>query len=168
MAVATMTALEGQLANHSALPLRATLGSTMLYHGISKLKPEGLEQTSRFFESLGLEPARPLALATAWTETLADVLSVLGIGTRVAALSILATQAVAIAKVHASKGFDNTKGGYEFNLALIGSALTLLLRGPGSVSVHSALESRVKRRELRRFKLLPRQRSRSRLLDLLG
>ena len=64
MAVATMMGWEGQLANHSALPW-ATLGSTMLYHGISKLKPEGLEQTSQFFESLGLKPARPLALATA-------------------------------------------------------------------------------------------------------
>lgn len=159
MAIATMTALEGQLANHSALPLRATLGSTMLYHGISKLKPEGLEQTSQFFESLGLKPARPLALATAWTETVAGVLSVLGIGTRVAALSILATQAVAIAKVHGSKGFDNLKGGYEFNLSLIAAALGLLLGGPGKLSVHETVRPRMRRRSglglLRRKSISP-------------
>ncbi|MFY0567347.1 DoxX family protein [Archangium lansingense] len=146
MAVATMTALEGQLANHSALPLRATLGSTMLYHGISKLNREGLEQTSQFFENLGLEPARALALATAWTETLAGALALLGIGTRVAALSILVTQAVAIAKVHASKGFDNQKGGYEFNLSLIAAALGLLLSGPGNLSVHHTLRPHLGRR----------------------
>lgn len=152
MAVATMTALEGQLANHSALPLRATLGSTMLYHGISKLNRESLEQTSQFFESVGLKPARPLALATAWTETLAGALSVLGIGTRLAAVSILVTQAVAIAKVHASKGFDNLKGGYEFNLSLMAAALGLLLGGPGKLSVHHAVRPHLGRRGLLRRK----------------
>lgn len=155
MAVATMTALEGQLANHSTLPLRATLGSTMLYHGISKLNREGLEQTSQFFENVGLKPARPLALATALTETLAGALSLLGIGTRVAALSILVTQAVAIAKVHGSKGFDNLKGGYEFNLSLIAAALGLLLGGPGNLSVHHAVRPRLGRGLLRRKSVSP-------------
>lgn len=155
MATMTLMTLEGQLANHSALPLRATLGSTMLYHGLSKLKPEGLEQTSQFFDSIGLKPARPLAVATAWTETLAGTLSLLGIGTRVAALSILATQAVAIAKVHASKGFDNLKGGYEFNLSLIAAALGLLLGGPGKLSVHQAIRPHRRWSLLRRKSLSP-------------
>lgn len=146
MATAGMTTMEGLLSGYSTLPLRATLGSTMLYHGAAKLKPEGVEQTAQFFESLGIKPGRPWALATAWTETLAGALSLLGIGTRVAALSILATQAVAIAKVHAPKGFDNLKGGYEFNLSLIAAALGLLLNGPGRLSVHQALRPRVARR----------------------
>ncbi|MGZ3459133.1 MAG: DoxX family protein [Archangium sp.] len=152
MATAIMTDLEGRLANHSALPLRATLGSTMLYHGISKLKHEGLEQTAQFFDNVGIKPGRTWALATGWTETLAGTLAILGIGTRVAALSILVTQAMAIAKVHSKKGFDNLKGGYEFNLSLIAAALGLLLSGPGNLSVHHAVQPKAGRRGLRRLR----------------
>ncbi|WP_395824864.1 DoxX family protein [Archangium minus] len=142
----TLTSLEAQLANHSALPLRATLGSTMLYHGISKLKPQGLEQTAQFFDNIGIKPGRTWALATGWTEAVAGVLTFLGIGTRVAAVSILVTQAMAIAKVHGSKGFNNQAGGYEFNLSLIAGALGLLLGGPGILSVHHVVQPRARRR----------------------
>lgn len=144
-ALSTM-ALEGWMAKHSALPVRVTLGATMLYHGLAKLKPEGVEQTAGFFEQIGIKPGRTWALATGWTETVAGVLSLLGIGTRAAALSIVVTQAVAIAKVHAQNGFDVQKGGYEYNLSLISAALGLLLSGPGKVSVHRALLPRVSTR----------------------
>jgi putative oxidoreductase len=147
---AITTALEGQLAHHSALPLRATLGSAMLYHGISKLQPQGLEETSHVFEKLGIKPGRTWALVTGCTEVAAGVLSLLGIGTRVAAVSVLVTQAVAIAKVHGPNGFDSQQGGYEYNLSLMAAALGLLLGGPGALSLHEALQPRGARRTLRR------------------
>lgn len=150
------------------LPARLSLGSTMVVHGVSKLRKDNMEQMVGFFEHLGFKPGKPWVVATGVTELLAGVSAILGIGTRLTALSVLVTQAVAIAKVHASKGFDNTKGGYEFNLALCAMALELLLRGPGRVSVHSAVERRVKRKELRRLRLRPRQRRQSMLLDALG
>ncbi|AKF78987.1 putative oxidoreductase [Myxococcus fulvus] len=164
----TLTEQPDFLKAAALLPPRLSLGSTMVVHGIAKLRKEGTEQHAGFFEQLGLKPARPLVLATGVTEVLAGVGAILGIATRPAAVAVLVTQAFAIAKVHGSKGFDNTKGGFEFNLALCAIALGLLLRGPGRLSVHSAVESQVKRKELRRFKLLPRQRRGSRLLDLLG
>ncbi len=123
----------------SALPPRLALGATMLYHGQAKLRGDGPAQTAQFFESLGIRPARPLALATGWTEVLSGVLTAFGIGSRLAALGILVTQSVAIAKVHKPHGFDNSKGGYEWNLALIAIALSMLVRGPGSVSTQRAL-----------------------------
>ncbi|MCK8499820.1 DoxX family protein [Myxococcus fulvus] len=168
MNAVTLTEQPDLLKAAALLPPRLSLGSTMVVHGIAKLRKEGTEQHAGFFEQLGLKPARPLVLATGVTEVLAGVGAILGIATRPAAVAVLVTQAFAIAKVHGSKGFDNTKGGFEFNLALCAIALGLLLRGPGRLSVHSAVESKVKRKELRRFKLLPRQRRGSRLLDLLG
>lgn len=150
------------------LPVRLSLGSTMVAHGMSKLRKDGLEQMTGFFEQLGFKPGKPWVVATGVTELLAGVSAILGIGTRLTALGVLVTQAVAITKVHAPKGFDNTKGGYEFNLALCAMALGLLLRGPGRVSVHSAVERRVKRKELRHLRLRPRQRRQSMLLDALG
>ncbi|WP_224248539.1 DoxX family protein [Hyalangium gracile] len=168
MIAATLTEQPGILKSAALLPPRLSLGSTMLFHGYSKLTKEGVQQHSPMFEQMGFKPGRPWVVALGLTEVVSGVSAILGVATRLTALAVLVTQAVAIGKVHASKGFSNQEGGYEFNLALVGTALTLLLRGPGSLSVHSVLESRVKRRELRRFKLLPRQRKSSRLLDLLG
>ena len=122
------------------IPLRAALGSTMIYHGFSKLKEERREQTGQMFEQLGLRPGKPLAVATGAAELFAGIASVVGFLTRPAALAVLVTQAVAIAKVHGKKGFDITKGGFEYNLVLIAVALGMLLTGPGGFSLHEQLE----------------------------
>ncbi|NBD12851.1 MULTISPECIES: DoxX family protein [Corallococcus] len=156
------------LKSAALLPARLSLGATMIQHGVAKLKKGGTEQHSGMFEQLGFKPGRPWVLATGITELVAGVSSILGIATRFTALSVIVTQAVAIAKVHGKNGFDITKGGYEFNAALIAIALGTLMRGPGRLSLYGALERRVKRRELRHFRLLPRQRRRSALLDALG
>src|SRR2546425_6880315 len=122
------------------IPLRAALGGTMIYHGLSKLKEERREQTGQMFEQVGLRPGKPLAVATGAAELFAGIASVVGFLTRPAALAVLVTQAVAIAKVHGKKGFDITKGGFEYNLVLIAVALGMLLTGPGGVSLHEQLE----------------------------
>ncbi|WP_242396376.1 DoxX family protein [Anaeromyxobacter oryzisoli] len=120
------------------LPVRLALGGTMLYHGLSKLRGEGPAQTSQMFESLGLTPGRPLAIATGVTEALAGAAAILGIGTRAAALAVLATQAVAIWKVHGPKGYSNMQGGMEYNLSIAAMSLGLLLTHPGVLSLHRA------------------------------
>jgi len=68
------------------------------------------------------------------------VSALLGFLTRPAALAVLITQAVAIAKVHAKNGYDVAKGGYEYNVALMAIAAGLLVAGPGLFSVHEELE----------------------------
>lgn len=128
------------------VPVRAALGATMLYHGASKLRGEGPEKTGQMFEQLGIRPGRTWAMLTAGAEVFAGATSLLGLATRVGALAVLVTQAVAIAKVHRPKGFDVTAGGYEYNLALMAIALGLLVSGPGALSVHEAVERSVQRR----------------------
>jgi putative oxidoreductase len=123
------------------IPVRAALGGTMIYHGLSKLKEEeSRRQSGQMFEQVGIRPGRPLAIATGIAEVFAGVASVLGFLTRPAALAVLVTQSVAIAKVHKDKGFDVTKGGFEYNIALMAIAAGLLLAGPGMFSVHEGLE----------------------------
>ena len=139
------------LSDLSVVPPRLALGSAMVYHGASKLRGEGPAQTAQFFEAVGIKPAAPLARATGWAEVLSGVMTVLGVGTRIAALTVLTTQLVAVLKVHGAKGFDVMKGGYEYNSALIAIALGMLLRGPGRLSVHEELEHRVQGRGLRRL-----------------
>jgi putative oxidoreductase len=126
--------------NAGFIPLRAALGSTMIYHGLSKLKEERREQAGQMFEQVGLRPGKPLAVATGAAEVFAGIASVVGFLTRPAALAVLVTQAVAIAKVHRKKGFDIMQGGFEYNLVLIALALGLLITGPGVFSLHEQLE----------------------------
>jgi putative oxidoreductase len=123
------------------LPMRAALGGTMIYHGLSKLKEEeNRQEAGQMFEQIGIRPGRPLAVATGIAEVFAGVSAVLGFLTRPAALAVLVTQGVAIAKVHGKKGFDVAQGGFEFNLALMAIALGLFFAGPGLFSVHEQLE----------------------------
>jgi putative oxidoreductase len=122
------------------LPIRAALGGTMIYHGLGKLKEERREPAGQMFEQVGLRPGKPLAVATGAAELFAGIATVLGFLTRPAALAVLITQAVAIAKVHGKKGFDVTQGGFEYNLALMAIAAGLLIAGPGTFSLHEQLE----------------------------
>ncbi len=142
--------------NHRAreaafVPVRLALGSAMVYHGASKLRGEGPEQTGQMFEQLGIRPGKAWAVATGLAEAFAGGAAILGIFTRPAALAVLVTQAVAVARVHGKKGFDVTRGGMEYNLALMAIAAGLLLAGPGRVSAHEVLEHAVEGRGGRRL-----------------
>ncbi len=151
----------------SLLPARLALGSSMLYHGGTKLSSEGAAKTAQAFSQMGIKPGRFWALATGASELFAGVASILGVGTRVAALAVLVTQTVAISKVHAGNGFDVTKGGYEYNLALMGIAFGLLLAGPGRLSVHETLECAAEGRLLRKLLRKARPTRTLRLIKLL-
>jgi putative oxidoreductase len=143
----------------SLLPARASLGATMIYHGVSKLRGEGPAQTAGFFEQIGIRPGARWARLAGIAEVAAGASAILGIGTGVGAAIVLATQAVAVAKVHAPKGFSNLSGGYEFNALLAAVALGLLVAGPGRISAHEAVEHGLEgRRTWRGWRLPPTRR----------
>lgn len=128
------------------IPARMSLAATMLNHGLAKVRPEGSARSAPFFEQLGFRPGARWARLTGAAEVLAGATLLLGIGTRIGALAVLGTQAVAVAKVHAPKGFDNMAGGWEFNALIMATALGVLLAGPGTVSLHEVLERRLRGR----------------------
>jgi putative oxidoreductase len=140
----------------SLLPARAALGATMIYHGSTKLRGEGPQQHAPMFEQMGFRPGHRWARLTGIAEVLGGATAILGIGTRLGALAILGTQAVAIAKVHGPKGFSNMAGGFEFNLALAAIALGLLAAGPGAVSGQRLVTRRLERRPWRLLRSRPR------------
>jgi putative oxidoreductase len=126
------------------LPARLSLAATMLHHGAAKLGAAGREQTGQFFEQLGFKPGPRWAALVGAAEFFAGMSLALGVATRLGALAVLATQATAVAKVHAPKGFDNMRGGFEFNALIMATALGVLLAGPGEVSVHGLVERRLR------------------------
>jgi uncharacterized membrane protein YphA (DoxX/SURF4 family) len=79
----------------------------------------------------------------AWGELLGGAAMLLGFLTRWAALGLVIIQIGAIATVTYGKGFSAGGGaGYEYNVALIGMCLALMLTGGGRLSVDQLLFAR--------------------------
>src|SRR5207245_9976316 len=125
------------------LALRLVLGAVFLGHGAQKafgaFGGPGFDGATGFVGSLGFRPARFWAALAVGGELAAGFLFLLGLLTPLAGLLVLATMAVAIAKVHGPKGFFVQNGGYEYNLVLIIAAVALALVGPGTYSLDHLL-----------------------------
>jgi putative oxidoreductase len=129
----------------SLLIIRLFLGIIFVAHGAQKVfgwfGGPGLKGTIGYFQSaLHVPPA--LAVLAALTECFGGLAVFLGVLTRPAALGLIVVMVVAIATVHGRNGFflnmslEPGKGhGIEFNLALLGMALALLVGGGGALSV---------------------------------
>lgn len=125
------------------LILRLVVGLILAAHGAQKLfgwwggpRMTGWTQTVR---KLRIRPARPWAWLAALSEFGGGLLLALGLLSPLGSLAIAGVMLVAIATVHLSRGFWATKGGYEFNLALIAGAVAVALAGPGTYSLDAAL-----------------------------
>ena len=127
---------------YGLLVLRVVIGLTFFAHGAQKLfgwfGGHGLEGTSGFFGSVGWRAPRLMAFLAGLAET-GGLLFALGLLTPLAALGLVAVMVMAIVTVHLPKGFWNTNGGYEFNLALITVAVAVAMTGPGRFSLDRAI-----------------------------
>jgi len=121
------------------LALRLVLGAVFLAHGAQKafgaFGGPGFEGAAGFIGSMGFRPARFWTALAVGGELAAGFLFLLGLLTPLAGLLVLASMAVAIAKVHGPKGFFVQDGGYEYNLVLIVTALAVAATGPGRFSL---------------------------------
>ena len=122
--------------------LRIVVGGLFAAHGAQKLfgsfGGHGLAGTGQFFEQLGLKPGERHARLAGWAEFGGGLLLVVGFLTPLAAAAIIGTMTVAILAVHAAKGWQNTDGGYEYNVVLGAAAFALAAAGPGAWSLDSA------------------------------
>jgi putative oxidoreductase len=140
-------ALDAVLATYpswSHLVVRLALGVIFFAHGAQKVLGwfggPGLGGTVKMFQGMGVPPAA--AVAAAFVEFLGGCGMITGLLARPAAVGIIVIMLVAIAKVHARNGFflqGKTGPGFEFNFALIGMALSILIGGAGVLSVDRAI-----------------------------
>jgi putative oxidoreductase len=128
---------------YGIVALRAVVGALFIGHGLQKLAGwfggHGLEGTAAGFEKMGMTPGRRNALAAGLSETAGGLSLVPGFLTPLGTSAVTGTMAVAIAKVHGSKGLWNTGGGYEYNLVLGAAAFAIAAEGPGSLSLDARL-----------------------------
>ena len=125
------------------LVLRVPIGVIFLAHGAQKLFGAfggyGLEGTGKFMASLGLNPGYLMALLAGSAEFFRGLALVVGLLLRPAAALLVVTMFAAIGTVHLHKGFFMTANGYEFALALLAAAASLMVSGAGRLSVDGKL-----------------------------
>jgi len=128
--------------------LRLIIGYGFMAHGFAKLSrgPAGFE---KLLTQLGV----PLPHLSSWlvplTEFFGGLAILLGIFVNIAALPLIVTMLVAMLTVHLKYGFSsvNTIGltpagprfgppGFEIDLLYIAGLISLVLTGPGAVSLH--------------------------------
>ena len=123
--------------------LRLTVGLTLAAHGGQKLfgwfGGYGLDAVGQFFEGLGFRPGRRHALMAGLVEFGGGLLLALGVLTPLGAALAASVMLVAALTVHVKNGFFVTNGGYEYNLVLGVTALTVAFTGPGSLSIDALL-----------------------------
>ena len=131
------------MATAGLLILRVAIGVIMFGHGAQKVfgwwGGPGLTGWTNAMIRMRIRPPRMWALIAAFGELIGGVLLIIGLLTPLACAAIAASMLVAIALVHLPKGFWVSKGGYEFNLSILGAVAALALIGPGSASLDSAL-----------------------------
>lgn len=119
------------------LALRLALGAIMIAHGAQKAFG-GMSRFMGMLQNMGIPPV--LGYLTLAAEFAGGILLVVGLLTRLAALSIVIDMSVAISRVHWKNGLLSAGGkvGYEFPLACGIIAFALIFLGAGPISLDGA------------------------------
>jgi putative oxidoreductase len=124
--------------------LRVTVGVPFVITGWGKL--HGLDDVTAFFTTLGIPVPGLNAAVVASTEFFGGMLILVGLGTRVAALPLAFTMAIAILTARRAEvdGFNTLLGFDEWQYLVM--FLVLALIGPGALSVDALLARHLGRR----------------------
>ena len=117
-----------KLYTYGPLPIRILAGIVFIAHGVPKLADPAM--TQGFFGNIGLLPE--MAILIGLLEVIGGFVILVGILTRIASILLIIDMIGAIMLVKVS---DEFVGGYEFELLLISVAVSLIITGPGRISI---------------------------------
>jgi putative oxidoreductase len=127
-----------KLAQYGPLPIRILAGISFIAHGLPKLFD--IAGTEDFFANMVGLPAA-MALPIGLLEVIGGIALLVGVLTRIASILFIIEMIGSTIVAKLSRGFV---GGYELDLLLMAISISLLLTGPGRISV----EWNVLKREL--------------------
>jgi putative oxidoreductase len=111
-----------------SLPIRVLAGIAFIVSGLPKF--ENIAVTQGFFQQFGLPPE--LAFPIGLLEVIGGIFLLVGVVTRITAALFVIEMIGATLIVGLSQGFV---GGYELTLLLMAICTSLLLTGPGRISI---------------------------------
>ena len=123
----------------ASLILRVGLGIMFVSHGLQKafgmFGGTGIGGFSEMLSGMGFKPALFWAYLAAYAELVGGLFLILGIFTRGASFLLLVLIIVAAIKVHLSKGFFLSGGGFEYTFIIACICLALIIMGGGKYSL---------------------------------
>ncbi|WP_052056583.1 DoxX family protein [Colwellia psychrerythraea] len=131
----------------STLALRIPVAIIFIAHGAQKLFGSfggyGLDGTSQWMTSIGLEPGYLMALMAGSAEFFGGIALLIGLLVRPVALMLSITMLVAIFSVHSVNGLFMANNGYEFALALFAISISLIFSGADKLSLDNVITQRL-------------------------
>jgi putative oxidoreductase len=122
-----------------AYPLiRFIAGVMMIPHGYAKVFG-GIEGTTKFFSSVGLEPALILAWYVGLLELVGGICVALGLLTRLISAQLIGLLAVATFYIHLPSGFIWVKGGFEYPLFWMVVMIAITIKGGEKLSLDNLM-----------------------------
>jgi len=122
-----------------AYPLiRFIAGVMMIPHGYAKVFG-GIEGTTKFFSSVGLEPALILAWYVGLLELVGGICVALGLLTRFMSAQLIGLLAVATFYIHLPSGFIWVKGGFEYPLFWMVVMVAITIKGGEKLSLDNLM-----------------------------
>ena len=122
--------------------LRVITGFIFVAHGWQKYTEYTLAGTQASFAQMGIPLANIAAPAIATLELIGGLALILGFLTKPIAALLTLNMLGALVLVHGAAGLFVANNGYELVLILGAAALTLVLVGPGRISVDHAIFGR--------------------------
>jgi putative oxidoreductase len=113
---------------YGPLPIRILAGIAFIAHGMPKLLDPSM--TQGFFPNIGLPPE--LAIPIGILEVVGGFAILVGLLTRIISILFVIEMIGAISLAKISEGFV---GGFELDLLLMSISISLLLTGPGRISI---------------------------------
>ena len=113
----------------------------------AKMKWSDINSIIEWFKSLNVPAPALNAYLAASTEAAGVVLLVLGLGTRIISIPLMAVMLVAIKTVHWSNGFEAGENGFEIPLYYLIMLLVLLVYGPGKISFDNFIEKKIRKEQ---------------------
>lgn len=127
------------------LLLRLVLGVIFIAHGLQKILVDSIPGVAAGFGGMGIPAPEVAAVVVAGVEVVGGALLIVGLGTRVFAVLLTVSMAVALVLVHLAAGFFAADGGYEYVLLLAVASLALALTGPGRIAIDALIARRRRR-----------------------
>jgi putative oxidoreductase len=109
--------------------LRASIGAIFIVHSLKKFDPSWQE----WLVNMGIPPELQFPIALA--ELIGGILLVTGVLTRISAAVFSVILLGAIFHIRWENGFFISQGGWEWDLAMLAVTLSIIVVGPGRVSI---------------------------------